>query len=960
MAEKKQGLFGGLLRQPTEGDSRSAGEDTGSGRRTGESVEAYEEDWYRSLKALAAQRQQFAETEEAEEEPERLAEQAEATLEDSAPAVESELDGETGREDRVVRLPTRERPADEATIPQAPTVEPAAASAPGLEAPIAQPPPMPVADVPAAPSPALAPPLAVPTAAPSPAPSLTSLDPEQRRDALALMGSGGDLSDEEADRVAALVLDPDPRVRSLALEMLLGRAASFDEQTIGRALNDPADEVRAAAVRLAAARGPQEVPRLIPLIDARRWPQTQRNTLGVLPDLVVSGPPLADADLASILAAVGQLDSPAQEWERGPFNRLAAAIGTHRLVDALSLPDARRLGAARLLEGDRSPASLRALASLMADPMEEMRTYAMAAARTLGESQAQERETPAGTTISPERPPERLESIVRSMRDPDEAVRVRARASLAAVDRGTVSAWVGETIHSGDGEAASMAVEIAQLLGLSEVAGAILEWAAALDAEHRGPLVEALRAFGLSPERIVELLSSADAAHRAEAIHIAWEIGGPPVLPHVQAYLDDPAATSRMAVLEVMSEGGYAGAAEVAKRVLETDLSAAVRAAAVRMVGRRGGQTSPGTIARAFQDPDPNVRVTAVEWLPGGTAAETTSILLEALSDTDERVRKAAVGRLVSRSEGDRTLVWHTLRSAGSKERGELTAAVERMNPGTLTELAFESLHSLDEDERVLAVDVLGWGTTQACVEAAIHALQDPSSAVRRTATASLARLRDPSAAGALGKSLGDPDPEVRIGTVRALGVIDDESVLGYLVSALNDPDVRVRQVTSEVLTEWSSPAVAKRLAGVLAVPSLRESASDLLLKMGPSAVELLIDVLRQGHPEVTPTVGSLLQRIVGLDEFIAQTGNADPDRRMRAMEAIGAIGGPTAVEPLLARLSDPDERVRIRSAQLLGRLGDGRAREPLSLVAASDPIPEAASAAREALAVLNGQTTAA
>jgi HEAT repeat protein len=129
---------------------------------------------------------------------------------------------------------------------------------------------------------------------------------------------------------------------------------------------------------------------------------------------------------------------------------------------------------------------------------------------------------------------------------------------------------------------------------------------------------------------------------------------------------------------------------------------------------------------------------------------------------------------------------------------------------------------------------------------------------------------------------------------------------------------------------------------------------------MGPSAVELLIDVLRQGHPEVAGTVGSLLQRIAGLEDFVAQAANVDPERRLRALEAVGAIGGAAATDTLLARLGDPDERVRIRSAQLLGNMGDPRAREALTLVATSDPVPEAATAAREALASLDARTTAA
>jgi len=207
----------------------------------------------------------------------------------------------------------------------------------------------------------------------------------------------------------------------------------------------------------------------------------------------------------------------------------------------------------------------------------------------------------------------------------------------------------------------------------------------------------------------------------------------------------------------------------------------------------------------------------------------------------------------------------------------------------------------------------------------------------------------------ALGKALSDPDPEIRMGAVRALGVIDDEAVLGFLVSALKDPEIRVRQVASEVLTQWSSPAVAKRLAGVLSVPNLREAAAELLAKMGPSAVELLIDVLMQATAEVVPTVGQLLSNIAGIDRFVERLSSMDPEQRLRAAEAVGAIGGPAAVDALVATLPDPDERVRIRSVQLLGKLGDARALDALKRCLLGDPVPEVVAAAEDAIARLGG-----
>ena len=225
---------------------------------------------------------------------------------------------------------------------------------------------------------------------------------------------------------------------------------------------------------------------------------------------------------------------------------------------------------------------------------------------------------------------------------------------------------------------------------------------------------------------------------------------------------------------------------------------------------------------------------------------------------------------------------------------------------------------------------------------------------VRREATRSLAVLRTPSAVGPLGTALHDLDPEVRAGAVLALGVIDHESVLGFLVSALQDPDISVRKVASEVLTKWSSPAVARRLAEVLANPARRDQAVELLAKMGPSAVELMIDVLRCGDATVVALVGRLLENVAGLDRFVARLGSMDPEGRLRAAEAVGAIGGVVAVEALTRSLSDPDERVRLRAVQLLGRVGDERALDPLRRTSVVDPVPEVAGAAQEAVARLS------
>src|SRR4029450_12017099 len=140
--ERKQGLVSGFLGQKGEhaSEDRDASSGTAVGSEAddspskGKQVDAYEEDWYRSLKALAERRAQTVDEDEGE-----------------APAASQPPD-QRRSEDDPQAPPKPERPAAEAPEPPAPAEpEQPAAEVPEPPAPVE--PEQPAAEVPEPPAP---------------------------------------------------------------------------------------------------------------------------------------------------------------------------------------------------------------------------------------------------------------------------------------------------------------------------------------------------------------------------------------------------------------------------------------------------------------------------------------------------------------------------------------------------------------------------------------------------------------------------------------------------------------------------------------------------------------------------------------------------------------------------------------------------------------------------------------
>src|SRR5439155_582207 len=347
----------------------------------------------------------------------------------------------------------------------------------------------------------------------------------------------------------------------------------------------------------------------------------------------------------------------------------------------------------------------------------------------------------------------------------------------------------------------------------------------------------------------------------------------------------------------------------------------------------------PDELVRLASEAEPAHRQTAVSlaWQVGGRGV--LPHLSRLLADSAGAVRMAVIEVLSESADPSiASLALDRLANdASAAVRATAIHALASADPSIRQGALFKALSDPDPDVRSTAGEALPNGSPE-FVELLFSGLRDEDEPVWRAA---------------LTRSLSAPKAEVRVEAVRALGLIDDDAVPDQFITCLKDPEVRVRQMAADALARWHSPAVARRLAAALRSPDLRRPAGEVLERMGSIAADALSEVAVGSEPEAATAAGALIDRIVGTDPFVNGLSSIDPEERIRAVQVLGAIGGPAASEALMGALPDPDVRVRARAASFLGTLGYLPAVKSLRRMFLTDPVADAAAAAEAALRML-------
>jgi HEAT repeat protein len=270
---------------------------------------------------------------------------------------------------------------------------------------------------------------------------------------------------------------------------------------------------------------------------------------------------------------------------------------------------------------------------------------------------------------------------------------------------------------------------------------------------------------------------------------------------------------------------------------------------------------------------------------------------------------------------------------------------------------------SLDQVERLEALQVLAQWHTAEVLPPLLDLLKDPAREIRSVAARGLGWSGNLAAIGPLKDRALDTteDAGVRAGALEALVKIGDASIRPMLVQTSQDPEPRVREEALRGLIDSPLHSPSNRLAlatraaqdGDLSLPFRADAIRVLTALRDPTSVPVLLKILDEG-PRIKiefPPPGS------SQNEILQSRYKQIRDIRAWAARGLGELGDRATLPALVKATEDPDD-VFLRYVAT-GALLSWRAREavPTFVRLLDDPAHEVRIVALTAIGALGDQS---
>ena len=229
--------------------------------------------------------------------------------------------------------------------------------------------------------------------------------------------------------------------------------------------------------------------------------------------------------------------------------------------------------------------------------------------------------------------------------------------------------------------------------------------------------------------------------------------------------------------------------------------------------------------------------------------------------------------------------------------------------------------------------------TKKGYIRALLENLQSDSPALRQAAATALGKLKDSSSFEILASSLRSESPDRIIAAIRFLEDFETEKSNEMLAELLTHPEARVRATAVSTLGRRGGAEYIGRLTPLLgdADARVRANTIEALAAAGdPALVEKLRPLLEDSSTRARINTVLTIAAIKGVSAAlellprIKELTEGDPQARATAAFALGRLPLDQSMDLLAVLLRDPELSIRCEAAQALGRMGAPRVIPPL------------------------------
>ncbi len=268
-------------------------------------------------------------------------------------------------------------------------------------------------------------------------------------------------------------------------------------------------------------------------------------------------------------------------------------------------------------------------------------------------------------------------------------------------------------------------------------------------------------------------------------------------------------------------------------------------------------------------------------------------VLLEALKESDFRVRKVALEGLLQNYPRDRLIryfIEFLYIEDNAAARNTAIEALIAIGPQALRALegAFETDNA---DVRKFIVDIAGQMNTALSVPLLLKAIQDQDDNVRAAAVEYIGRLKATEAVGSLIKMLHEEDLWVKYSVIETLGKIGTKETLPAIADALTDR--ALTEVALRALSNFRDPRLISKI-----VPYLKDKRRSVV-----SQALVTLSKIADSEEEIR-VLKTELQRQMSAEDLIKRLKDAlrtsDQQLKKAAVKLLGFFGRGKEVEVLL------------------------------------------------------------